>query len=143
MIIPHSKESISNSGYYPSKAEQLLMASKAGSRSQLQREPKGVPAPRVPPSVFQGQVMPESQNPLNQPLPKPKYYPSRMEGVNFMPAEVLIEGRMQELQRNQVNQYVASKEIDRVSRHPHSNSSQPIVGGGSSCGWDFLCRLGL
>ena len=76
--IPHRQEVISNSGYYPSKAEQLVMASKAGSRSELQREPKGVPAPRVPPSVFQGQVMPESQNPLNKPLPKPKYLPSRM-----------------------------------------------------------------
>ena len=60
-----------------------------------------------------------------------------------MPAEVLIEGRMQELQRNQVNAYVASKEIDRVSRHPHSTSSQPIVGGGKDCNWNLFCKLGL
>lgn len=141
--IPHRQEVISNSGYYPSKAEQLVMASKAGSRSELQREPKGVPAPRVPPSVFQGQVMPESQNPLNKPLPKPKYLPATGPGINFMPSEVLIEGRMQELQRNQVNQYVADRQIDRVSRHPHSTSSEQIVGGGKDCGWNLFCRIGL
>ena len=141
--IPHRQEVISKSGYYPSKAEQLVMASKGGSRSELQREPKGVPPPRVPPSVFQGQVMQPSENPLNKPLPKPKYLPATGPGINFMPSEVLIEGRMQELQRNQVNAYVADRQIDRVSRHPHSTSSEPIVGGSSSCGWDLFCRLGL
>lgn len=125
--IPHSKESIANSGYYPSKQEQLLMASKFGSISKLQREPKGVPAISIPLSVYQGQVIPESENPLNKPLPKPKYIPATGPGINFVPSEVLIEGKMKERQRNQVNQYIVDRMIDRESRHPHSNSSHPIV----------------
>lgn len=103
------------------------MASKFGSISKLQREPKGVPAISIPLSVYQGQVIPESENPLNKPLPKPKYIPATGPGINFVPSEVLIEGKMKERQRNQVNQYIVDRMIDRESRHPHSNSSHPIV----------------
>jgi hypothetical protein len=128
MIIPHSKESISNSGYYPSKAEQLLMASKAGSRSQLQREPKNsFIAPRIPPSYYQGQQVTASTNPLNTPLPKTQYYSSRGPSINFTPSESIKQAQKDEKERLDVNTFLAKNTIDRESRHDPNYSNKPTV----------------
>ena len=116
--IPHRQESISNSGYYPSKAEQLLMASKSGSRNQLQREPKNsFIAPRLQPAYFQGQPVTATTNPLNKPLPKTEFYPSRGPSVNFTPSESIKEAQKDEKQRLDVNTFLAKNRIDRESRH--------------------------
>ena len=116
--IPHRQEVISNRGYYPSKAEQLLMASKSGSKSRLQIEPKNpFIVPRVQPAYFQGQPVTATTNPLNKPLPKVQFYPSRGPSVNFTPSESIKQAQKDENQRLDVNTYLAKNRVDRESRH--------------------------
>lgn len=125
---PHSKESISNSGYYPSKAEQLLMASKSGSKSRLQIEPKNsFITPRIPPSYYQGQPVTASTNPLNTPLPKTQYYASRGPSVNFTPSESIKQAQKDEKERLNINTFLAKNIIDRESRHDPNYSNKPTV----------------
>ena len=126
--IPHRQESIANRGYYPSKAEQLLMASKSGSKSRLQIEPKNsFITPRIPPSYYQGQPVTASTNPLNTPLPKTEFYPSRSRSVNFTPSESIKQAQKDEKERLNINTFLAKNTIDRESRHDPNYSNKPTV----------------
>ena len=126
--IPHQQESISNSGYYPSKAEQLLLASKRGSKSRLQIEPKNVLiTPKLPVGYFQGQPVTAAQNPLNKPAPKVDFYPSRKPGVNFTPSESIKKAAEQEKQRLDVNQFLVNNTISRIHTHDPNYSNRKIV----------------
>lgn len=126
--IPHQNESIANSGYHPSKAQQLLSASKSGSKSRLQIEPKNpFITPRLPPAYYQGQPVSANTNPLNKPPPKTQFYPSRQRSVNFTPSESIKQAQKVEQQRLDVNTYLAKNRIDRESRHDPNYSNKPNI----------------
>ena len=99
ILVPHIREIRNNNLFYPTRAEQLDIASrtKQVSQSQLLRQSGG--SGRVRLSFL--------ETPQNNPVKSSNaVYPRRQIGVNFIPSEVIQSSEKKEDQRNRFNEAI-------------------------------------